>query len=102
MRIFLVMAVSALATCVAQGTTLAGTQPVPTIVYGTPTVPYPTTSTDSAAPTVSYTVGDGVPFDEAASLAADWCRDTYGERARLSDKRQISTGDFVTFACVPR
>jgi hypothetical protein len=110
MRIFiLVVAAAVLAGCTFKSTTVRRaeappptvvyTQPTPTVVYGTPTVVYPTNTT-YAAPTVAYTVGSEVAFDQAAVRAADWCRNNYGDRARLHDTRRGSTGDVVTFECV--
>lgn len=108
--ILLAMAATALAGCTFQSTTVRRAaapaptvvyaQPAPTVVYGTPVAVYPTTNTAYAAPTVAYTVSGQAAFDRAAYRAADWCRDHYGERARLYDTRQGSAGDIVTFECV--
>ncbi len=82
--------------------TIVYATPAPTIVYQSPapTVVYQPTPT-GRAPTVAYAVAGQAQFNQAAVQAAAWCRTNHGIGAQLLDTRRGTTGDVVTFECVP-
>jgi len=77
--------------------------PAPTVVYATPapTVVYQQPTVVARAPTVAYAVAGRAEFNQAAVQAAAWCRTNHGIGAQLLDTRRGTTGDVVTFECVP-
>jgi hypothetical protein len=117
MRSIIIVAVAAsaaLAGCTFKSTTVRRAEvpppatvvyatPAPTVVYTTPapTVVYQQPTVVARAPTVAYAVAGQAQFNQAAVQAAAWCRTNHGIGAQLLDTRRGTTGDVVTFECIP-
>ncbi|HZF33756.1 MAG TPA: hypothetical protein VE914_08145 [Candidatus Angelobacter sp.] len=76
--------------------------PAPAVIYQspTPTVVYQQPTIIAAPTTISYSVSSQAQYNQAAGLAADWCRAKVGTGARIYDTKRATSGDVVTFACV--